>query len=62
MNAGLRKLIDIARRIEMTPQQRERQRRSFAYGSAHIENDRVTRDMVNQAAEKLRQKVKPGDG
>jgi len=62
MNTGLRRLIEIARRIDMTPQQRERQRRSFAYGSARIENERVTFEMVTEAAEKLREKVKPGDG
>jgi hypothetical protein len=62
MSIGLRRLIDIARRIDMTPQQRERQRRSFAYGSAHIENELVTKEMVNEAAEKLRKKVKPADG
>ncbi len=62
MSIGLRRLIDIARRVEMTPQQRERQRRSFAYGSAHIENERVTPEMVNEAADKLRLKVKSADG
>ena len=50
MNTGLRRLIEIARRIDMTPQQRERQRRSFAYGSARIENERVTFEMDPYAA------------
>lgn len=30
----------------------EEQRRSFAYGNAHIENERVTREMVNEIADK----------
>jgi len=30
----------------MTPEQLREQRRSFAYGNTHIENDRITREMV----------------
>lgn len=53
MNARLQKLIDAARERPMSDAEQEAQRRSFAYGNAHIENDRVTREMVDQAAEKL---------
>lgn len=35
----------------MTSEQAEEQRRSFAYGNCKIENDLVTRDMVDKAAE-----------
>jgi hypothetical protein len=38
----------------MTPEEQEAQRRSFAYGNAHIENERVTREMVDDAADKKR--------
>ncbi len=62
MSTGLQRLIEIALRIDMTPQQRERQRRSFAYGSARIENERVTQQMVNEAAEKLSREHKSADG
>ncbi len=37
----------------MSGAEKEAQRRSFAYGNAHIENDRVTREMVDRAAEKI---------
>jgi len=41
MNVSLKKLVDAARKVEMTPPQREEQRRSFAYGNTKIENDRM---------------------
>lgn len=46
MTKELQELIDRARTIEMTPDQLRDQRRSFAYGNTHIENDRITREMV----------------
>lgn len=53
MNAELEKLIDRARGVKMTDAQREEQRRSFAYGNSKIENPRITRQSIEQAAEKL---------
>jgi hypothetical protein len=53
MNDRLQKLIDASRGKVMTESEKEAQRRSFAYGNAHIENDRVTRQMVEEAAEKI---------
>jgi hypothetical protein len=53
MNAKLQKLIDASRDRLMSDAEQEAQRRSFAYGNAHIENERVTREMVDEAAEKL---------
>ncbi len=53
MNAKLQKLIDASRDRPMSEAEQEAQRRSFAYGNAHIENERVTRQMVDEAAEKL---------
>ncbi|HEY9091476.1 hypothetical protein [Parasphingorhabdus sp.] len=53
MSEHLEKLIEAARQREMSNAEKEAQRRSFAYGNAHIENDRVTREMVNQAADKI---------
>lgn len=58
MTARLQKLIDAARERPMSDDEQEAQRRSFAYGNAHIENDRVTREMVDEAAEKLARKRK----
>jgi hypothetical protein len=34
-------LIEMAKTIWMTPEQAERQRRSFAYGNVKIENDSI---------------------
>lgn len=48
-----RALIEAARNIEMTPQQAAEQRRSFAYGNCKIENDLITREMVDAADERL---------
>ncbi|MBT2132739.1 hypothetical protein KK137_00200 [Croceibacterium sp. LX-88] len=53
MSEHLQKLIDASRGREMSDAEKEAQRQSFAYGNAHIENSRVTRAMVAEAAEKL---------
>lgn len=53
MSDELKRLIERARRVVMTDADREAQRRSFAYGNIKIENDMVTRDIVEQEAEKL---------
>lgn len=54
MNAKLKELIEATRTRRMSEGQKEAQRRSFAYGNAHIENDRVTKEMVDEAADKLK--------
>jgi hypothetical protein len=46
MTKDLQELVDRTRKIEMTPDQLRKQRRSFAYGNTHIENVRITREMV----------------
>jgi hypothetical protein len=53
MSEHLQKLIDASRGRSMTDSEKEAQRRSFAYGNANIENARVTKAMVNEAADKL---------
>ncbi len=50
---SVRTLLDRAKAVTITREDRERQRRSFAYGNAKIENDRITREIVNRAAENL---------
>lgn len=55
--SSLSKLVKIASKVRMSEGQVEQQRRSFAYGSAKIENDRITREMVDEAAEKLRREA-----
>lgn len=55
------KISDLLGRIKgrgMTLGEREEQRRSFAYGSAHIENERITRDTILTAEEELRKQEK----
>ena len=56
MSDEINRLLEMARRVEMTPAQAEEQRRSFAYGNTKIENDSITWDSVNQAAEELKAK------
>lgn len=46
MTDELVQLIEKAKKIQMSPQQIAEQRRSFAYGNTHIENPRVTREMI----------------
>lgn len=54
MGNALKKLVEAARRVRMTGDEQEEQRRSFAYGNAGLENDRITREMVDEQAEKLK--------
>jgi hypothetical protein len=53
MTKDLQELIERARKIEMTPEQIGEQRRSFAYGNTHIENERITRQMVDELDTRL---------
>ncbi len=50
----LQKLIDEAKNRPFPPEEREAQRRSFAYGNTKIENDRITREMVDEQDELLK--------
>jgi len=52
----LQQLLDAAKNLEFTPEQKEEQRRSFAFGNANIENPRVTREIVDREAESLKEK------
>lgn len=53
----LNKLIKRVRNYEMTPEEREEQRRSFAYGNVHLSNPDITRKMVDEAADRLNQET-----
>jgi hypothetical protein len=53
MNRELEQLVERAREIEMTPDQLRQQRQSFVYGNTHIENERITREMVAEADKKI---------
>lgn len=53
MTDALQQLLDAAKRAQPSPEHREEQRRSFAYGNTAFENRLITREMVNQQADKL---------
>ncbi len=54
MSDHLKELLEAASKAPMSDADKEAQRRSFAYGNAHIENERVTREMVDEAADKIK--------
>jgi hypothetical protein len=49
----LSQLLEIAKRIDMTTQEQEQQRRSFAYGNTKIENTNITLEAIEKAATAL---------
>lgn len=53
MATDLEKLIELAKQVPMTAHDREAQRRSFAYGNAKIENNQITWDAINKAADSI---------
>jgi hypothetical protein len=57
MSNHLQMLIDAARSRSISADELQAQRRSFAYGNTKIENDRVTREMVDQQDELLKQEA-----
>jgi len=54
MTDNLKELLEKAKSVEVSPEQKEEQRRSFAYGNTNIENPRITRETVDRAAEELK--------
>ncbi len=57
MTEVLKSLLEAARKAEPTPEQREEQRRSFAFGNTAFENKLITREMVDRQAEQLAREV-----
>lgn len=53
MSKHLQELLEAAKNAVLTPEEKERQRRSFAYGNTVIENPRITREMIDRAADAL---------
>jgi hypothetical protein len=53
MTRRLENLLEAAKKVVLTPEEKEHQRRSFAYGNTKIENSRITREMVDEAADEL---------
>lgn len=54
MSKELEMLLDASRKRGATQDEEEAQRRSFAYGNTHFENERITRETVDRAAEELK--------
>jgi hypothetical protein len=54
MTDRLQKLLDEARKSVPTALEKEEQRRSFAYRNTKIENSRITREMIDQETESLK--------
>jgi hypothetical protein len=54
MTDNLKELLEKAKSVQVSPEQKEEQRRSFAYGNTNIENPRITRETVDQEAEELK--------
>lgn len=46
-------LLEVARHYEYSAAEKEEHRRSFAFGNTKIENDRITRELIDREAEKL---------
>ena len=54
MSEELQELLQAARSRHIPAEEQDKQRRSFAYGNAHFENERITRKTVDDAAEALK--------
>lgn len=57
MTEELAKLVEAARQRPFPEEEREAQRRSFAYGNAKVENDRVTMEMIIEADEQIKKSM-----
>ena len=53
MSPELEALLAAAKTAKPTPEQMEQQRRSFVFGNTALENDLITRVMVDREAERL---------
>ena len=53
MNEPLRSLLEAAKKVPQTKKDLEVQRRSFAYGNTHFENEMITREMVERIADEM---------
>lgn len=53
-NNNFSRLVEMARAIRPDASQRDEQRRSFVYGNTAIENEKITRTMVDDAAETVK--------
>ena len=54
MQESISKLIEIAKTVRMNDQQRNEQRNSFVYGNTKIENEAITKEMVEKLSQDVR--------
>ncbi len=54
MPGNISRLVELAKAVRPTDAQKEEQRRSFAYGNTAFENSAITREMVDQQAEAMK--------
>jgi hypothetical protein len=50
---GIEELLARAKDVHMTPEEEEEQRRSWAFGNTALSNPAVTREIVDEATEKI---------
>lgn len=49
-NQSISRLVELAKTVRVSDEQKEEQRRSFAYGNTATENAQITREMVDREA------------
>jgi hypothetical protein len=54
VQASISRLIEMAKLVKMTDAQKSEQRKSFVYGNTKIENDKVTKEMVECISHKVK--------
>ena len=54
MSTKLEDLLIASRSRPVSENQLEAQRRSFAFGNTHFENEQITRETINRAADALK--------
>lgn len=60
MSEDLEFLIEKSKILQPSSDEREQQRRSFVYGNCAFENSLITREMIDQEAEKLKRENTQG--
>ena len=53
MSKETQELLEAASRYQFSPAEKEEHRRSFAFGNTKIENERITRELIDREADKL---------
>lgn len=50
---NLSRLVELAKGVHMNDEQRNEQRNSFVYGNTKIENENVTRELVEEISHRM---------